>query len=30
MRLSNVSAGVYFLTAEKNGKLGKVQFIITD
>jgi hypothetical protein len=30
VRLSNVSAGVYFLIAEKNGKLGKVQFIITD
>jgi hypothetical protein len=30
VRLSNVSSGVYFLVAEKDGKLGKVQFVITD
>ncbi|MDB4678245.1 T9SS type A sorting domain-containing protein [bacterium] len=30
VRLSNVSPGVYFLVAEKDGKLGKVQFIITE
>ena len=30
VRLSNVSSGVYFLVAEKDDKLGKVQFIITE
>ncbi|MCF8460338.1 MAG: T9SS type A sorting domain-containing protein [Flavobacteriales bacterium] len=30
VRLADVAAGVYFLIAEKDGKLGKVQFVITD
>lgn len=30
VRMTNVASGVYFLVAEKDGKLGKVQFVITD
>ncbi|MCF8464616.1 MAG: T9SS type A sorting domain-containing protein [Flavobacteriales bacterium] len=30
VRIADVAAGVYFLIAEKDGKLGKVQFLITD
>ena len=30
VRLADVAPGVYFLIAEKDGKLGKVQFVITD
>jgi hypothetical protein len=30
VRLVDVAPGVYFLVAEKDGKLGKVQFVVTD
>lgn len=30
VRLADVAPGVYFLVAEKDGKLGKVQFVVTD
>jgi hypothetical protein len=30
VRLTNVSAGAYFLIAEKDGKLGKIQFVVTE
>ncbi len=30
VRLADVAPGVYFLVAEKDGKLGKVQFAVTD
>ncbi|MCF8277794.1 MAG: T9SS type A sorting domain-containing protein [Flavobacteriales bacterium] len=30
VQLSDVAPGVYFLVAEQDGKLGKVQFIVTD